>query len=278
VPVGATPDDVARCTGGDDVLPARCPASNPLSMCICQLPDGCPDTNGVTPAGVSVGILDMDLDGAADHMRFITGAVGIRCGTIDVSIDPVQSYWTPSGNQEKPAQGGFDVLGPAIVLVPGPADQGVALPAGAECGVVFSADVVDKDGIQVCAPPGGDLAAGCTPGDTSAVKFSVEPMTLTQTPPVSATAQRRDADIAIVANAPLDTASLANITIVEDPATSYTQFQSVVTKFNEIAIHSTAAGGFAAATHYTVTVPTTVTDRYGKSTAQPLVFAFTTAN
>src|SRR6185503_14798536 len=89
------------------------------------------------------------------------------------------SYWNPSGNQQKPAQGGFDALGPAIVLVP--LDS---LPTGSECGLTFSPDVVDKDGNQICAPPDGDITQGCTPGDTSAFRFSIQPLKFLASAPV----------------------------------------------------------------------------------------------
>jgi len=282
VPLGATPDDIARCAVAQDVLPARCPGSNPHSVCICANDGGCSgmdsdDRPFTTPKGESVGVLDADQDGAADDTRFVQGAVGIRCDTsgmpTNVSIDLDNSYWTPSGNQQKPAQGGFDALGPAVVLVPGP-----ALPTNVDCSIVFSSDVVDKDGNQVCAPPGGDIRAGCTPGDTSAVRFHVEPMALAIASPISPEAQSRTADVLVRANVPIDQASLATITVIAGPATHYTQFTPTVldTVPNQITIHWTAMGGLAANTHYTITVPTTVTDRYHQSPLQPLQIAFTT--
>lgn len=286
VPLGATPDDIARCAVAQDVLPARCPGSHPHSVCICANDGGCSgmdaDNRSFTaPKGESVGVLDADQDGAADDTRFAQGAVGIRCDIsgrpTDVPIDLDNSYWTPSGNQQKPAQGGFDALGPAIVLVPGPAPD-VALPTNVDCSIVFSSDVVDKDGNQVCAPTGGDIRAGCTPGDTSAVRFHVEPMALAIVPPISPQAQSRTADVLVRANVPIDQASLATITVIEGPATHYTQFTPTVsgTEPDQITIHWTALGGLAANTHYTITVPTTVTDRYHQSPLQPLQIAFTT--
>jgi hypothetical protein len=290
VPLGATPDDIARCSVAQDVLPVRCPGNNPHSVCLCANDGGCPSgakpdgTPNITPKGESVGVLDVDQDGAADDTRFIQGAVGIRCDTpgmpTDVSIDLDNSYWTPSGDQQKPAQGGFDALGPAVVLVPGPA-PGVALPTNVDCGVVFSSDVVDKDGNQVCAPPGGDIRAGCTPGDTSAVRFHVEPMALAIASPINPQAQSRTADVLIKANVPIAPASLTSITVTEDPATSYTQFTAAITSAgvpNQITIHWTAVGGLTANTHYTITVPITVTDLYNQSPLQPLQIAFTTGN
>lgn len=283
VPLGATPDDIARCAVSQDLLPSRCPGSNPHSVCICANDGGCPtgaNPDGsphITPKGESVGVLDKDQDGAADDTRFIQGAVGIRCGAIDVPIDLDSSYWNPSGDQQKPAQGGFDALGPAIVLVPGPTTT-VALPTNADCGIVFSPDVVDKDGNQVCAPPAGDISAGCTPGDTSAVRFHVEPMTLTPASVINPQGQSRTLDIVVQANVPLDDTSAAGITVTEDPGTNYTDFTATIKPStpNQITIHWTAVGGLAASTHYTITIPTTVTDRYHQSPLQPLQIAFTT--
>jgi hypothetical protein len=231
-----------------------------------------------------MGVEDRDQDGAADDTRFVDGAVGIACGAsreISVPIDLDESYWTPSGTQQKPAQGGFDALGPAIVLVP---DR--ALPAGTTCGLVFSPDVVDKDGIAVCAPPDGDIDADCEPGDTSAVAFSVEPLGfVVSTPPSNS--QSRTAAIIIRANVPLDPASLANITVTQDPGTPYTDFTATLgttsDSQDEITIRWTAAGGLAPATRYTITIPSGpsgpsgVTDTFHQSASQPTTISFTTA-
>ncbi|HEY0991051.1 MAG TPA: Ig-like domain-containing protein [Kofleriaceae bacterium] len=275
VPIGATPDDIARCSGAQDVLARTCPGSNRLSVCICQLDAGCPNrTPTLTPKGESVGVLDNDQDGAADHNHFIKGAVTLTCGGEVVLIDQVNSYWTPSGNQEKPAQGGFDALGPAIVLV---ADG--AYPTGSDCGLTFSPDVVDKDGNTVCAPPDGNRAAGCTPGDTSAVKFSTEPLKFSDSSGVIATPPSPTADILILASAPLELASLANIAMTEGAATPYTQFTATLSTsaplLRTIVIHPTV--GLAPSTPYTITVPTTVTDAYHKGPPAPFTLSFTTA-
>ena len=276
VPVGATPDDVARCAVAQDLLPARCPGSNPLSLCICQLDAGCPsgltsDGNAsITPRGASVGVLDRDQDGAADVTQFIAGAAGITCGTIVVPIDLKMSYWTPSGNQQKPAQGGFDALGPAVVVVP---SQG--LPTSMECGVTFAPSVVDKDGNQVCAPPGGDITLGCNPGDTSAPRFTVEPLVFSAGPQSGS----RIDDVKISATAQLDAASLAGVTVTEGAATSYTQFTATLSTPTEITIHWTAAGGLAPMTQYTITVPSGpagVLDIFHQPAPERLQLAFTT--
>jgi hypothetical protein len=273
VPVGATPDDIARCSVAHDVLARKCPGSNPLSMCICQNEGGCSDGMVLTPKGDSVGILDGDdthpSDGAADVTRFIDGAVGITCGTIVVPINLEQSYWTPSGNQQKPAEGGFNALGPAIVLVP----TG-SLPTSSDCGLTFSPEVVDKDGNAVCAPRDGDITQGCTPGDVSAFRFSTEVLSFLG----SAPGTLKDA-AQITANAALVPASIANITMTEgDPGVPFTQFTATLSNkgtgalLRNIEITATLAPN----THYTITVPTTVTDAYGRSAPEPFVLSFTT--
>jgi hypothetical protein len=278
VPLGATPDDIFRCSAAQDVLPSLCPGSNRLSVCLCQIDGGCPSgfkidgTPNITPKGQSVGVKDQDQDGAADNTRFIQGAVGIACGAIDVPINLDASYWTPSGNQQKPAQGGFDALGPAVVVVPA-----AALPTNVECGLTFSPEVVDKDGNQVCAPPDGEIAGACTPGDVSAFKFTVQPLTFAKGGPIADPGQSRTAAVTITGLVPLDAASLANITVTEGAATSYTAFTATLTpmKPTEITIQWTP-GELAADTRYTITVPTTVTDAYHQPALQPFQLAFTT--
>src|ERR1041384_4599916 len=49
VPVGDTPDDIARCAAAQDVLPVRCPGSDSHSVCICDLDGGCPVGAPPTP-------------------------------------------------------------------------------------------------------------------------------------------------------------------------------------------------------------------------------------
>src|SRR5262245_50029841 len=62
VPIGATPDDIARCATAKDVLLSSCPGSNPHSVCICKNDGGC----GEVPKGSSVGVLDVNQDGSSD--------------------------------------------------------------------------------------------------------------------------------------------------------------------------------------------------------------------
>src|SRR4030095_15056062 len=115
--IAATPDDVARCSVAKDVLPASCPGSNEHSMCLCHIDAGCGVT-GEIKVNEPVGVKDANQDGAADNTRMMPGAVGLKCGTVDVPIDLNSSYWNPSGDQNVPAMGGFDALGPAIVILP----------------------------------------------------------------------------------------------------------------------------------------------------------------
>jgi hypothetical protein len=147
-----------------------------------------------------------------------------------------------------------------------------------ECGVAFSPDVVDKDGNRVCAPPGGDVTKDCVPGDTSAFKFTVEPLSFALGQAIVDPGQPRTADVKIKANVPLDPGSIATITVTEAPATSYTQFTAMLDPLNgsQIIIHWTAPGGLAATTRYTITLPTTVTDAYHQPILQPFEIAFTT--
>ncbi len=279
VPVNATPDDIARCSVPQDVLPSSCPGSNPNSVCICQRAAGCIVGTDTVMQGDPVGVLDANQDGAADDTRFIQGAVGIRCNnTIDVPIDLQASFWEPSGDQEVPARGGFDVLGPAVVLVP----TG-ALPTGATCGVVFDPSVVDKQGLGVCAPPGGDYTVGCTPGDTSQFHFGVEVLEIDVQGVVDGQTDVSPTDAIIgAANAPLDMA-----TLTDTPTTislAITQ-GNVDVPLTIMPINGTPPSGFRANpttppllsnTMYTLTIGTGVHDTFGQSQPAVEVIHFTT--
>jgi hypothetical protein len=277
VPVGATPDDIARCAVAQNKLASECPGSNERSVCLCRNEGGCQSGTTpsgmtiITPKGESVGIQDRDQDGAVDATRFVAGAAVLTCGAIDVPINLFASYWTPSGSQQKPTRGGFGALGPAIVVTPdGP------LPTSQTCGLTFSEGVVDKAGTRLCAPPDGELARGCTPGDTSGFTFTVQPLDFTVESSVKDTGQSRTAAVRLIAAAPIDPVSLANLTVTESAATSYTQFSPALTTPVEITIQWTAPGGLAANTRYTISIPTTVTDTYHLGAPQPFQLAFTT--
>jgi hypothetical protein len=279
VPDGATPDDIAACSVNADALEASCQGDH--AVCICEIATGC----GNVAMGHPVGVLDVNNDGAADNTTFKAGAVGIRCGTgaaaIDVPIDLDMSYWNPSGDQQVPAAGGYDALGPAIVLVP----KGGVIPTNITCGLTFAADVLDKQGNQVCAPPMGRPAScdqriddcqadlECTPGDTSAFSFKTEALRITvlginngdlnisATNPIFANA-----------NAPLSATSLANIVITPAPPADLTITQPMPTQ-----VKFTPVTPLTANTMYTITFPVTVTDSFGQGLPAPYSISFTTA-
>lgn len=264
VPLVATPDDVANCSVGDDVLNQTC--TGPGAVCICQNAAGCTRGAATVPMGQPVGVQDINQDGATDDTHFILGSAGIRCGTVDVRIDLERSYWNPSGDQNKPAQGGFDALGPAIVLTP----DG-ALPTNIECGLSFSPDVVDKSGNGVCTPPDGDVTKDCSPGDLAAFKFKVEPLVITPASPEDmAVGVDRNGPLLFEINAAVDLATAMNIT--GTPALPAFTATSPMPNLLQLDLMAP----LAANTMYTVTIPVTVTDSYGQPLPQAIVFTFTT--
>jgi len=280
VPDDATPDDIAKCAVSNAFLDGSCVGDR--LTCICQLPGGC---DGVA-MGDPVGVLDYNSDGAADQTRFKPGAVNLVCGangdiTVPLDLDePTGSYWNPSGNQLVPAEGGFDALGPAIVLVP----LGGFLPTNVNCGLKFASDVVDDANIQACAPPGGrpadctgrladctEYVGACTPGDTSAFSFGVEPLTISPPIPDGSMNVPINQPLFFNSNAPLLLSTLANITIV--PAVPDAQ----ITLSSPTSIQMVFPTGLAVSTAYTFTFPTTITDQFGQGLPAPLVLHFTTA-
>ena len=294
VPLGATPEDIARCAGPDDTLPRTCPASNKNSVCICQNMGGCLVGSKMIEMGKPVGVLDIDQDGAADETRMINGAVGIKCGAsgnITVPLDLDLSYWNPSGDQNRPAQGGFEALGPAIVVTPS-----AALPTNVECQLTFSDGnepdtsnpgqmlpaVVDKQNIKVCAPPNGDVTQNCTPGDTSAFKFKVEPLKITPqvfgdgATQVPTNIGMGGNPIDFQANVPLAAASITGITISPDVAGKTITIVGAGLNARTVRISGPAGTNLQANTNYTITIPTTVTDGYNQALPTALVIHFMT--
>src|SRR5262249_33923486 len=159
-----------------------------------------------------------------------------------VPIDLDMSYWNPSGNQQVPAMGGFEALGPAIVLTPSS-----AMPTNVTCGLTFDASVVDKQNNKVCAAQGGGLG-DCTPGDLSAFQFKMEALRVTlQGISDNDTGVARTDDIIASFNAPVAMASIANITMTQGGA-AFNGFTATVMSPTTVRIHPTAAGGFAATT------------------------------
>jgi hypothetical protein len=274
VPLGADPDDIARCAAADDELRAMCSEGHPQSVCLCQRAEGCMRGGIAVPQGDAVGVLDANLDGAADRTRLIAGSVGIRCTlardvVADVAIDLSASFWTPSGNQTAPASGGFDALGPAVVLVPRD-----PLPTSARCGLAFSPEVTDKQGLAVCASVDGSADAACTPGDVSAVQFGVEPLALAaRQPRPGSVGVSRAGPILIDTNAPVSVATLAAIQISPAPPGAVTA-SVMASGVLQLAL----AAPLAALTLYTVTIPTAVTDTRGQPLPAPIQYSFTTGS
>jgi len=279
VPIGSTPDDIARCSVAKDVLPSSCPGSNQHSVCICTLDTGC----GETPKGGPVGVLDINQDGAADDTRMMPDVVGLQCGSVKVPIDLNNSYWNPSGDQNVPAMGGFDALGPAIVLVPSPPPGGTMgtpqfLPTNTECQLTFSPTVVDKQNNGVCAPPSGDVTKACSPGELGNFKFTVEPLAVSNSGVQNGdTGVSRTGTIDITLTAPPAPGSLTAITVKEG-ATNYTQFTATLPFPQQIRLTWTGATGLAANTMYTITIGTGVTDLYNQAVPTPVNYTFTTGS
>ena len=266
VPANTTPDDIARCSSAQDVLPGTCQGEH--AVCICAIPTGCSVGATTIAEGAPVGVLDMNQDGAADDTRLIRGAVGIQCGTIDVPIDQDMSYWNPSGNQQVPAMGGFEALGPAIVVVPQ-----TGLPTNTMCQLKFDPSVVDKQGNQVCAPPEGDFLDGtCAAGDVSAFKFGVEALSFAPSITNGAMGVSRTTVITFLGNANLDATAITGVTITPTPPTP-----PVITidMLKNIKI-SFAAGALLPTQTYTITLTPTVKDTFGQPLTMPIVLTFTT--
>jgi len=277
VPERANPDDIARCAAPDDVLPRTC-TPDARAICICKNEGGCARETDIVDIGEPVGIKDLNEDGGADNTRLIDGSVGITCNdTLVTPINLEASYWNPSGDQNKPAQGGFDALGPAIVLAPtGP------MPTNGDCNLVFSSEVVDKQDIAVCAPPDGDVTQDCTPGDTTAFSFHSEPMVITplgfnggiepfadgQTG-VSRTAGNAQ----LLVNTNVGVPSISGITMTQNGA-AFTAFTITAPMQNVIQINFT--GTLAANADYVILIPVTVTDTFGQGLVTPLMYRFMT--
>jgi hypothetical protein len=272
VPLGATPDDIARCAVQKDVLPQTC--TGPKAVCICELDGGCTVDGELVEKGKPVGVQDLNHDGSADDTRFIQGAVAIQCGNIDVPIDLDKSYWNPSGTQQVPATGGFDALGPAIVLE----TAANGLPTGQTCHLVFADDIVDKQGERICAPPNGDVTAGCTPGDVSAFSFTVETLAFSSEPQDGATGWSREEPAVLIANANIDNTTLTGIEVENVTAgttlVAGTDYTAAVVQNRQIRVNWTNL--LDPNTQYRITVPTTVTDMFGQGLEMPLSISFTT--
>ena len=263
VPLGTTPDDIANCAVAADLLPVLC--KGPHATCL-------------NAAGVPVGIVDDDEDGAPDNTRMIAGAVTLRCGTFEVPLNREQSFWQPAGNQLVPAgQSAGSSIGPALILAP----EGGRLPSKqTDCRLAFAPDVTDKEFIQPCVPTGGeedtDNYGDCTGGDMSAFHFGTESIVLSgslptnNSPAVAVT--RRALQMTLSAEFDMTSVSGATATVMEG-ATARTDFTLTSTIARRVDV--TMAANLVANTMYTVTV-SNLKDTFGV-VLDPIVLQFTTA-
>ncbi|HTR51371.1 MAG TPA: Ig-like domain-containing protein [Kofleriaceae bacterium] len=305
VPLGSTPDDIAKCAVPMDTDALALTCKGPHAVCLCQLPGGC---NGIAE-GLPVGVEDANQDGAADTHQMIKGAVGFKCTAgsgatatnVNVAIDQAQSYYDPSGFQQPPATGGFEAMGPALVLYPALVlgnSTVAALPSGSTCGLALDPDVVGKNFAEPCTPVDSDGNGGrppecddlnidqcpqsCTPGDLSGFSFGTEPMLLSlQGITNGQMGVSRTADIFAVTfdNIPVNPNTIGTIQIFEGVAmTPYNMFTVSLTGASQMDIHFTNPTGLAANTQYTVTFPTGFQDGYGVPLPQAQSITFTTGS
>jgi hypothetical protein len=279
VPIGTTPDDIAACSVAQDVLKGSCKGDH--AVCLCELDGGCIVGSNMIAKGDPVGVLDVNQDGAADAHRFIPTSVEVKCGAMMITADPMLSYWYPSGDQQPPAQGGIEAIGPAIVFFP----KG-GMPTNESCSLVFDPSVTDKSGNQICAPMGGRTAEcsgnldqcvqQCTSGDVSAFSFKTAPLTLTANFDLMGTDPTQP--LTLLANTLLDTNTLAGSITMTQMGTAFNGFTANITNAggkSTITISPTA-GMWAANTTYTVTFSTALKDTFGQGLPQPLTLTFTT--
>jgi hypothetical protein len=275
VPLGTTPDDIAKCAVAKDVLPQSCPGGNEHAVCICKIPGGC----GEVEEGGPVGVLDVNQDGAADDTRLIPGAMGITCGSIVVPIDINNSYWNPSGDQNRPAMGGFDALGPALIIEAGPAPNSTlpALPTNLECGLTFAPDIVDKQNNRICAPPNGDVLNGtCTPGDLASFKFKTEALRVSNNSFADGdTGVDRGSPVVLTTNAPSSMATFSSITVLQagQPFTGFT-----ITQPLPLQIRINWSATLMPNTMYEIRIANTLADLYDQPLPMPVTYTFTTGS
>jgi hypothetical protein len=286
IPDGTTPDDIAKCAVAKDVLKSSCKGDH--AVCLCEQDTGCLVGADMVAKGDPVGVQDVNQDGAADHHRFIPTSVQISCGSSTIPADPTNSYWYPSGDQQPPAVGGIEAIGPAVVWVPQPQmGTGATMPTNQTCTLKFADDVVDKTDIAPCTPPGGrtpecsgnlDLCTqSCTPGDVSAFTFKTAPLTLGST--FDTTGVDRTAALTFVANAVVDMATLNAAITMTQAGANFTGFTATIMNMggkSQISVTPTAATGWAANTDYTITFSTAVKDAFGQPLPAPVTVTFHT--
>lgn len=275
IPNGTTPDDIAKCAGPVDAI------ANCTKVCLDA------DSENEIPDGTPLGVLDADDDSAADTFRMIDYSnnpdpmvnelgVSIDCDGTLIPLDPVASFWSPSGNQTFPSNAtlGFRGIGPAIVLKP-LADVG--LRSGADCTVRFRAEVTDYDGNPVCAPTGGLPAEGCSGGDTSKISFNTEVLAVSNSVPAADAVNvslSASGFILLAFNANLDASTVAAITltaagvpVVINPVVQVDDLSSVIIMLDDDFLPDTA---------YALTISTELKDLLGGAMTVPTVINWTT--
>jgi hypothetical protein len=261
VPLGTTPDDIARCAVADDQLADLCTGEHAVCLDASGAPIGVEDE---VPTGG---------DGAADDTQFIAGIAHINCHNddtdmdIDVPLDLANTFWQPAGNQQVPAAGEFNSVGPAIILA---TVQG--FPSNSSCGIDLANSIVDKDSHPVCAPPNGgfvdgeidqsvDCPGGETGGDTTLINWGTEPVRvpLHSTFPddgatgVALTASgSADARIVVKYNTDISMADVAGFTLLEGANPRTITVQPDPNDAKQIFV--IVPGGYVAATTYTLTI------------------------
>jgi hypothetical protein len=267
IPSGSTPDDLAACSPTLNVDTSKCKA-------VCTQPDG---------AGLPIGILDDNADGAPDRLQFKPDVVSMVCGGTPVALDLPRSFWSPSGNQQLPAGDvGVDGLGPAIVLVP------ETIRTGANCTIAFADSVVDKDGLPVCAPSGGDIDQACPggerAGDTSLIQFGTEVFALSISNPangaqnVPTTQANMPRPIQLLFNVGVAVGSVGAISLADE--NGEVAISIAVNANDTTSVTVNADGGLQPETSYTLTIasgPNGLTDAFGGELARDVVIAFSTA-
>lgn len=259
VPLDADPDDIDKCS-----------------------PPNLQDCTAVCQGPPVVGIIDEDEDGASDTRRMIDYgtnelAVQLTCDGVNIPMDPVQSFYQPSGNQQITAGPlGIDSLGPAVVLVPV-----AGLRTGANCEITFRDEVVDKDGERVCAPEGGDINLACS-GAGAQVAFGVEALNVIDSDPV---ADQTDVTVTdggspnkslfVQFNAQIDPNTVTAFTLTED-GVDRTADVTVMVPQGGTLLTLEVANGLAADADYVLTIDTTLTDLYGGALPQNITLNFTT--
>jgi hypothetical protein len=175
--------------------------------------------------------------------------------------------------------GGFEALGPAIVLkTDGP------MPTNVPCKIIASPTVIDKEGNQLCAPAGGDITASCTPGDLSAFQFRIEPLFYTPGSWSNGdTGVSRNAPALFFGNTIFKPESLvdANFEIFAgdegaEVALADTAYDVVFMATRSQEFNINWIGDLAANTRHRIVITPAVVDTWDQPAPMPVEFTFTT--